>query len=48
MSRMLHFLGKVGVGKRPTLEACKTIASFVCHQKVEFKVRVIFLSKVGK
>jgi hypothetical protein len=39
---MLHFLDKVGVGNRPTLEACKTKANFVFHQKVEVKQELYF------
>jgi hypothetical protein len=46
MSRMMLFLIKVGVGKGPTLEACREL-NFVFHQKVDVKVRVQFLSKVG-
>ena len=48
MSRMWPTLGKVGVGKRPTLEACKSKANFLCHQKVEVKLELYILSKVGK
>jgi hypothetical protein len=38
-------LGKVGVGKRPTLETCKAKANFVFYQKVEVKVRVIYFEQ---
>ena len=48
MIRMLLFLIKVGVVKGPTLEVCTELElNFVFHQKVEVKVRVLFLSKVG-